>query len=78
MPRAVTPAPTTETETNDTSPVKQVMQQIDTIKDTLKGVVRDLTDTLDLLKLVEKEKKANDKEIEAVREKLDEVRAIRI
>ena len=54
------------------------MQHIETIKESLKGVVRDLNDLLDLVKKTEKEKKASDKEIEAVREKLREIQSVKI
>lgn len=60
------------------SPVKSVVQHIETIKESLKGVVRDLNDLLDLVKKTEKEKKASEKEIEAVREKLREIQSVKI
>ncbi|WCJ60709.1 hypothetical protein NXS98_06165 [Fontisphaera persica] len=70
----------TETQTAETaeSPVKSLVQHIETIKESLKGVVRDLNDLLDLVKKTEKEKKASEKEIEAVREKLREIQSVKI
>ncbi|TXT46365.1 MAG: DNA polymerase III subunit beta [Limisphaerales bacterium] len=49
----------------ETSPVKAVIQHIDNIKESL-------------LKQLEKEKKASDKEMDSVREKLREIQAVRI
>ena len=70
----------TETQATETaeSPVKSLVQHIETIKESLKGVVRDLNDLLDLVKKTEKEKKASEKEIEAVREKLREIQSVKI
>ena len=68
----------TETTTAETSPVKVVMQHLDSIKESLKGVLRELNEALDGLKLLEKEKKASDKEMESVRAKLREIQAVRI
>jgi len=47
----------TKTETND-SPVKQALQQIEKIKDALKGVLSDLAGVFTSLKQAEKEKKS--------------------
>ncbi len=66
------------TETAPESPVKSLVQHIETIKESLKGVVRDLNDLLDLVKKTEKEKKASEKDIEAVREKLREIQSVKI
>ena len=52
------------------SSVRSVIDQIDGIKETLKAAVRQFGDVVDALRQVEKEKKANDKEVEGVREKL--------
>jgi septal ring factor EnvC (AmiA/AmiB activator) len=70
---------TTPTETpTETSPVKAVIQHIDNIKESLKGVLRELNEALDGLKQLEKEKRASDREMETVREKLREIQAVRI
>jgi len=68
----------TETPVTETSPVKAVIQHIENIKESLKGVLREFADVLDDLKQLEKEKKASDKEMESVREKLREIQAVRI
>ena len=68
----------TETPATETSPVKAVIEHIDHIKEALKGVLRELNEVLDGLKQLEKEKKASDKEMESVREKLREIQAVRI
>ena len=70
---------TTPTEApTETSPVKAVIQHIENIKDTLKGVLREFAEVLDGLKQLEKEKKATDREMESVREKLREIQSVRI
>ncbi|NBR88037.1 MAG: hypothetical protein EBT61_21520, partial [Verrucomicrobia bacterium] len=68
----------TEATPTETSPVKAVIEHIDSIKEALKGVLRELNEALDGLKQLEKEKKASDKEMESVREKLREIQAVRI
>ena len=76
MPKETQTIPT-ETPT-ETSPVKAVIQHIDNIKESLKGVLRELNEALDGLKQLEKEKRASDREMETVREKLREIQAVRI
>jgi DNA polymerase III sliding clamp (beta) subunit (PCNA family) len=60
------------------SPFKQLVQQVDNIKTALKGVMNDLNGALDLLRKAEKEKKHNDREVDAVREKLREIQSVTI
>lgn len=76
MPKETQTAPTEPT--TETSPVKAVIQHIEQIKETLKSVLREFADVMDGLKQLEKEKKASDKEMESVREKLREIQAVRI
>lgn len=68
----------TETPVAETSPVKAVIQHIENLKETLKGVLKECNEVLDGLKQIEKDKKASDKEIESVREKLREIQSVRI
>lgn len=77
MPKETQTSPTEATPT-ETSPVKAVIQHIENIKDTLKGVLKEFNEALDCLKQLEKEKKASDKEMESVREKLREIQSVRI
>ena len=58
------------------SPVRSAIDQIDDIKEALKAVVRQFGDVVDALRLIEKEKKANDKEVEGVREKLRAIKNV--
>ncbi len=80
MPRATANNTTTETTTTETadSPIRQAMEHIEKIKDTLKAVIHEFNDVLGLLKSAEKDKKTSDKEIESVREKLREIQSVRI
>lgn len=77
MPKTTETNPT-ETAPTETSPVKAVIQHIENIKDTLKGVLKEFAEVLDCLKQLEKEKKASDKEMDSVREKLREIQSVRI
>ena len=67
----------TTTPTSD-SGVKTIVQHIEQIKESLKGVIRDLNDLLDTVKKAEKEKRAGEKDIEAVREKLREIQSVKL
>ncbi len=58
------------------SSVRSAIDQIDDIKETLKTVVRQFGDVVDALRHLEKEKKANDKEVEVVREKLRAIKNV--
>lgn len=60
------------------SAVKSVAEHIEKIKDTLKEVIRSLSDVTDALKQAEKEKKTSDKEIEAIRAKLRQIQNVTI
>ena len=65
------PAATTEPATAVVeSPIRQALLKVETIKDTLRGVLREFGDLNDLLRQVEKNHKASEKEVELVREKL--------
>ncbi len=68
---------TTATETAN-SPMKRAMEQVERIKDGLKGVLHDINELFFSLKTAEREQKASDKEIEAVREKLREIQSVTI
>jgi DNA polymerase III sliding clamp (beta) subunit (PCNA family) len=68
---------TTETPASETA-VKKVIEQIEKIKDTLKGVLSDFNDVLVNLKTAEKEKKATEKEIESIRATLRSLQKVQI
>ena len=78
MPKETQTSPTATTTPAETSPVKAVVEHIENIKETLKGVLKEFAQVLDHLKQLEKEKRASDKEMESVREKLREIQAVRI
>jgi len=56
----------------------QVKDQLESLKDRLRGVVSDLNDTLKLLSVAQKEKKATEREIESIRETLRGLQQVRI
>ena len=60
------------------SAVKSLVDQVEGIKDGLKAVIRDLSTVADTVKQAEKEKKATEKEIEAVRTKLRQIQNVNI
>jgi septal ring factor EnvC (AmiA/AmiB activator) len=78
MPKETTPHPTEPQPTTEPSPVKAVIEHIEQIKETLKGVLKEFAEVLDGLKVIEKEKRATDKEIASVRDKLREIQSVRI
>ena len=61
-------------ETTTTPPAKptirSVIEQIDSIRDTLKATLRQFGDVVDALRVVEKDRKTSNREVEVVREKL--------
>ena len=78
MPRQTTVAPVNGEHEPQDSPLKQLIQQIENIRTALKNVVTDLNTALDVVKKAEKEKKHNDREIEAIREKVREIQSVSI
>jgi len=78
MPKETQTSQTAASTSAETSPVKAVVEHIENIKETLKSVIRQFSDVLDQLKQLEKEKRASDKEMESVREKLREIQSVRI
>ena len=82
----INPQPKTEmTKTTTTaenpapeSTVKAVIEQIEQIKETLKGVITEFSDVLTTLKQAEKEKKATEKEIESIRATLRTIQNVKI
>ena len=78
MPKTGTTAATTTTPEQPDSTLKLLIQQIENIKTTLKGVVGELHTALEVVKRAEKEKRLAEKEIEAIREKVREIQSVTI
>ena len=78
MPKETPTNPTETQPTTETSPVKAVIEHIEHIKESLKGVLKEFAEVMDGLKVIEKEKRATDKEIASVRQKLHEIQSVRI
>ncbi len=91
--RATTPEPMTtfppvETHANNAngngngngngSAVNSLVDHVEQIKENLKNVIRDLTTVIDAVKVAEKEKRTNDKEIDAIRSKLRQIQNVTI
>jgi DNA polymerase III sliding clamp (beta) subunit (PCNA family) len=76
MPRQTTVAPVNGEQQE--SPLKQLIQQIENIKDTLKGVIGELNTALDVVKKAEKEKRITEKEIETIRGKVRDIQSVSI
>ena len=53
-----------------------LIDQVETIKDALKNVIRDLTGLVDAVKLAEKENRASEKEVEAARATLKKLQQV--
>ena len=62
---ALQPTPTATKPT-----VRSVIEQIDTLRDALKGTTRQCGEIVEALRTLEKERRTNDREVEQVREKL--------
>ena len=58
------------------SAVKSLVDHVEQIKENLKGVIRDLSAVVDTVKAAEKEKRATDKEIDAIRTKLRQIQNV--
>ncbi|HUR46450.1 MAG TPA: hypothetical protein VMZ27_11290 [Candidatus Saccharimonadales bacterium] len=68
----------TEQQGENTSALKQAVQKVEQIKDSLKGVLTDLNDVLKALNQAQRDKRASEKEVEEVREALQSLQRIRI
>jgi len=62
----------------NSSAVKSLVDHVETIKDNLRAVIRDLTSVIDTVKAAEKEKRTTEKEIEAIRAKLRQIQSVNI
>ena len=79
-------APTTPTEEPSVepgtefpkSPVKAAIEEINIIRETMKTALRRFGDVLASLRQADKEKRVNDREVEAVREKIRGIQSVRI
>lgn len=60
------------------SVIKSLVEHMEQIKENLKGVIRDLNNVIDTVRLAEKEKRTNDKEIDAIRTKLRQIQNVTI
>ena len=60
------------------SAMRSLTEKVDQIRETLKGVMRDLGEVMDGLKLAEKEKRATEKEIEGFRTSLKKIQSFSI
>ena len=63
---------------NNDSPLKEAVDQIEKIKETLKTVINDFATVLSVIRQAEKEKKATEKEVEAIRATLRSLQRVRI
>jgi len=78
MPRvARTTSPVQTTDTNG-SGVKELLEQVDKIKDALKTASNDLTAVTGRLKVIDKEKRTTQKEVEGIRKQLRRIQTVTI
>ena len=76
---ARTPATTPKTEPPrpaETSPPTSLIDRVEQIKESLKNVLRDLSNVVDAVKLAEKEKRASEREVESVRSTLKKLQQV--
>ena len=71
VPEAPTP-PATPTKPT----IRSVIEQIDSIRDALRSTLRQFSDVVEALRVVEKDRKATDKEVEVVPEKLRALQSV--
>ena len=64
--------------TKEKSAFEQLQEQVDAIKETLKGVVTQLNETLRIVGQAYREKRATEKEIQSIRESLREIQQMKI
>lgn len=89
MNRSITPAPSTpepasrlaasppEPKSTETKPtVRTVMEQVDGLRESLKSLGRQCGDLVDALRQIEKDKRATDREVEQVRDKLRAIQSV--
>jgi DNA polymerase III sliding clamp (beta) subunit (PCNA family) len=79
--KAETPAVETQTNSNGNgngSPIKSLVEQVESIKDDLKAIIRDLSTVVDTVRQAEREKRTTEREIEAVRAKLRQIQNVTI
>lgn len=68
----------TEQQQGNSSPLKQAMQKVDQIKDSLRAVQSDLNDLLKLLGQANRDHRSTEKEVEEVRDALQQLQRIKI
>lgn len=79
MPRvAKTPVPSAPTAENNGSTVKELLGQVELIKENLKKVFGDLTTVTGKLKAVDKEKRTTQKEVDGIRKQLRRIQTVTI
>lgn len=89
MNRSITPAPSTpepasrlaasppEPKPTETKPtVRTIMEQVDGLRESLKSLGRQCGDLVDALRQIEKDKRATDREVEQVRDKLRAIQSV--
>lgn len=67
-----------EPKTEPADPLKTALERLDTLRDTLKNVVREIGEAMDAIKLAEKERKTSLKEVENVRSTLRSLQKVAI
>ena len=80
MAKEITTATTTTepTQEENGSPIKAAIKQIDQIKDTLRDVIGDMSDLMKTLALANKEQRATDKEMAAIRDSVRSLQKVKL
>jgi hypothetical protein len=68
----------TPTADNNGSTVKELLGEVDQIRETLKNVLTSLANVAGKLKAVEKEKRVSEKEVEAIRKQMRRIQNVKI
>ena len=67
-----------EPKTEPVDPLKSALERLDTLRDTMKNIVREIGEAMDAIKLAEKERKTSLKEVENVRSTLRSLQKVAI
>ena len=78
MAKETVEAPKDATDSKEKSSFAQLQEQVAAIKETLKGVVAQLNDTLRIVGQAYREKRATEKEIDSIRDSLREIQQMKI
>ena len=76
--RNTMPSPPPQTNGTDKPTLEKALSQIETVKGAYREAIRGLSDITDTLKLIQKERKSTEKEVQSVRSTLEKLQSVRL